>query len=118
MSWSIDVVGTKSDVVKKVTEQLDKVAASYEGKEEGKDVVAVKERILSIVEAMEVDESAGDDEKAAPTKADEKAPKPTKARREELAIYVKANGSHAVSENKIVVANLTMRIGRTAHAPG
>lgn len=135
MSWSIDVVGTKSDVVKKVTEQLDKVAASYEGKEEGKDIVAVKERILSIVEAMEVDESAGDDEKAvptkaaekaptkadekaAPTKADEKAPKPTKARREELAIYVKANGSHAWSDDKIVVANISMRIGRTALAPG
>ncbi|HMI84856.1 MAG TPA: hypothetical protein VK550_12235 [Polyangiaceae bacterium] len=122
MSWSIDVVGTKSDVVEEVTEQLDKIAASYDGKEEGKDVVAVKERILSIVEAMEVDESAGDDEKATPTKADEKAPtkapKPTKARGEELAIYVKANGSHGWSDDKIVVANLTMRIGRTTRASG
>jgi hypothetical protein len=108
MSWSIDVVGTKKDVMQKVTEQLDKVAASYDGKEEGKDVVAVKDRILSIVEAMD-----GDEEKAAPTKAEKAAP--TKAT-EEFAIYVKANGSHAWSGDKIVVANLEMRIGRTSLA--
>jgi hypothetical protein len=92
MSWSIDVVGTKSAVLKKVTEHLDKAAASYEGKEEGKDIVAVKERILAIVEAMEVSDDP-----------------------EERAVFVKANGSHTLmSDNKIVVANLAMRVGRTA----
>lgn len=95
MSWSIDVVGTKSAVVQKVTEQLDKIAANYKGKEEGKDVVAVKERILSIVEAMEVSDEP-----------------------EELAVYVKAYGSHSLVDNKIVVANLDMRIGRTSPPPG
>jgi hypothetical protein len=91
MSWSIDVVGMKSDVVQKVTEQLDKIAASYDGKEEGKDVAAVKERILAIVEAMNVDDE----------------------RPGELAVYVKANGSHGWNGDKLVVANLTMNVGRT-----
>lgn len=100
MSWAIDVVGTKSDVVQKVTEQLDKVAASYEGKEEGKDVVAVKARILSIVEAMDM-------------RGDEDTSDKSEEGEEKFAIYVKANGSHAWNGRGIVVANLEMRVGRT-----
>lgn len=96
MSWSIDVAGTKNGVVKNVTEQLDKAAASYDGKEEAKDVVAVKERILSIVEAVDVrDEGAG-----------------------EYAVYVKANGSHAWNANGILSAHFVVTIGRTTLALG
>jgi hypothetical protein len=55
MSWAIDVTGTKSAVAKKVTEQLDKIAASYEGTEEAKDVHVAKERILAIVADMDLE---------------------------------------------------------------
>lgn len=55
MSWAIDVTGTKSAVAKKVTEQLDKIAASYGKEEEAKDVLVAKERILAIVATMDLE---------------------------------------------------------------
>lgn len=102
MSWSINVTGTKSVVAKQVTEQLDRVAASYEGKEEGKDILAVKERILSIVGAMDLHIEGA-----------------TKAQIErgegEYAVIVRANGSHAWDASGIHGANFAMAIGRRAN---
>jgi hypothetical protein len=95
MSWSIDVTGTKSAVVKKVTEQLDKIAASYEGKEEAKDVLAAKERILALVGAVDLEPAE-----------EGKPPSPN-------AIQVKANGSHALTAKGIDGARMSINVTRT-----
>lgn len=90
MSWAIDVTGTKSEVSEKVTEQLDAVAARYEGKEEAKDVRVAKERILAIVEAVDLAEEGS----------------------AWNAISVRAAGSHAISERGITHAQMTFAIWR------
>jgi hypothetical protein len=94
MSWSIDVTGTKSAVVKKVTEQLDKIAANYEGKEEAKDVLAAKERILALVAAVDLEPAE-----------EGKPPSPN-------AIQVKASGSHALTAKGIDGARMSINVTR------
>lgn len=93
MSWAIDFTGTKSDVAKKVTEELDKVATRYEGKEEAKDVLAAKERILAIVQAVAL------------TKEPSELPGWN-------AVSVRAAGSHSLTENGIAEAKMTFTISR------
>jgi hypothetical protein len=87
MSWAISMVGTKSDVSAKAAAELDKIAANYEGKEEAKDVLAAKERILAIVEAVDLEEGWN-------------------------AISVKATGSHSLSDKGITKAEMTIAIWR------
>lgn len=58
MSWVIDITGSKSGVANKVTEQLDRIAKTYEGKEEANDIVMAKERILALVSAIELPEKS------------------------------------------------------------
>ena len=95
MSWAIDVTGTKSAVVKKVTEELDKIAAQYEGKEEAKDVLAAKERILALVAAIDLETPQVG--AAAPPNA----------------IQVKANGSHALTAKGLDGARMSINVTRT-----
>lgn len=56
MSWSFEITGTKEAVKSAVTAQLDKTAAAYAGKPEGDDVLAVKGRVLALVDALKLDE--------------------------------------------------------------
>jgi hypothetical protein len=90
MSWSIDVTGSKSDVAEKVTNQLDKIAERYKGNEEGKDVLVAKERILAIVQAVDLPASG-----FGPN-----------------VVHVKAAGSHILNENGISSAQMTFIIAR------
>lgn len=46
MSWSLDKKGTVEKVREAVIAEFDRCAAQYAGKEEEKDVLAVKERTL------------------------------------------------------------------------
>jgi hypothetical protein len=55
MSWSIEVTGTKEGVCRAVSEQLDRQARTYEGKPEGVDIIAAKEKILDAVERVPLD---------------------------------------------------------------
>jgi hypothetical protein len=91
MSWGIEVTGTPSEVVAKVNAYLDAVVASYEGKEEAKDVVAVKERIESLISAMNFNSF-------------------------DNGVSVKANGSHSTDAGKINSANLSCSVQRTSLA--
>lgn len=50
MSWSLKVQGTKSEIKNKAAVEFDRAAKMYEGQEEEKDVLAVKERMLVEVE--------------------------------------------------------------------
>lgn len=95
MSWSIEVTGTKAGVAKKVAEQLDKIALAYEGKEEAKDVLAAKERLLSLVEAMDL----GSD-----------------GYTEWNAVIVKANGSHSTMGKGLGSASMQLSVIRTSLA--
>ena len=54
MSWGIEITGTKEGASKKVAESFDKMAANYAGKEEGKDILAAKDRVLSLIEATDL----------------------------------------------------------------
>lgn len=122
MSWKIDVTGTKSAVAKKVTEELDKIAAGfeeakakakeqaaktaaalkakgkqpqkpdYEDNEEAKDVALGKDRILALVSAVDL------------------SPDETTAWN---AVNVKAAGAHNLSANGIVDARFVISITRT-----
>jgi hypothetical protein len=96
MSWGIEITGSKAGVAKKVVEQLDKIATTYQGKEEGKDVLAAKERILATIEALElgVDKHGFDWN----------------------AVIVKASGSHSVSDKGIWSATMTISVTRSSLA--
>jgi hypothetical protein len=54
MSWGIEITGTKEGAAKKVAESFDKMAANYAGKEEGKDIIAAKDRILALIDACDL----------------------------------------------------------------
>jgi hypothetical protein len=93
VSWGIEFTGSKSGVSTAVTESLDKVAASYKGKEEAKDVLACKERILALVEATQLSKDGYTDWNA---------------------VIVKANGSHSTYPDGIGSANFQVSVVRTS----
>lgn len=53
MSWGVKAVGTKGAVQAELEKQFDAAAKTYEGTEEEKDVLAVKERALAAVSTFE-----------------------------------------------------------------
>lgn len=58
MSWSVAAVGTKDAVAKSIAEQFDKQAKSYEGQEEGLDILSCKERVLAALDKVKVEDFA------------------------------------------------------------
>jgi hypothetical protein len=54
MSWSLSESGSKDNVREACTIAFDLSAKQYAGKEEEKDVLAVKERVLSAIDALDV----------------------------------------------------------------
>lgn len=95
MSWSIEITGTKEGVAKKAAEQLDKIAASYAGKEEGKDVLAVKERVLALVAACDLVSDSYTTWNA---------------------VNVKANGSHSQTPTGILGGSFQVAVTRASLA--
>ncbi len=98
MSWGISITGTRKAVIAKVSAQLDKIAAGYEGKEEANDVRAAKDRILAIVDGLEL----CTDQYGV----------------EWNAVDVKAGGSHSTvgNEGKIISATMQITVSRTSLA--
>lgn len=96
MSWSIEYTGSKEGVKAKVVEQLDKVAASYDGKAEAKDVLAAKERIVALVDALDL----GTDAYGTVWNA----------------VKVSANGSHSWTEKGVTSANFQVSVVRMSLA--
>jgi len=96
MSWSFEHTGTREEVTQAASENLDKLAAAYDGKEEGKDLIALKERVLALVKALDVtSERPGrvhvcDD------------------------VKVKGHGSHSMGSGGLVSANFTVEVSRLA----
>lgn len=80
MSWVIDITGSKIGATNKVTEQLDRIAKNYEGKEEAKDILSAKERILALIQAIELPEKST----------------------EWNAVKVTASGSHSLTTPRLV----------------
>lgn len=95
MSWSIEVTGTKAGVVKKVTEQLDKSAASYAGKAEREDVLTAKTTILFLVEKLDLSTDGYWDWNG---------------------VVVKANGTHSTNDKGVVAASMQISVARTVLA--
>jgi hypothetical protein len=93
VSWSIEFTGSKSGVSAAVTEALDKVAASYEGKEEAKDVLACKDRILSLIAATQLSKDGYTDWNP---------------------VIVKASGSHTTFTDGIGAASFQVSVTRTS----
>jgi hypothetical protein len=94
MSWSFDITGTREAVKAAVTTQLDKTAAAYAGKPEGDDVLAVKGRVLALVDALKLDEYWN-------------------------GVSAKGNGSHSITgENQIVSASCGFSVMRVPLALG
>lgn len=93
MSWGIDMTGTKDAMVAAVTKEMDKIAATYEGKEEGKDVLAIKDRILSLIAATELVKDTYTDWNG---------------------VMVKASGSHSSSSGGIWNASFQVAVTRTS----
>lgn len=93
MSWGIDINGTKEGSAKFAAAELDRIAAGYAGKEEEKDILAVKERVLSLIAAMDLTKDSYIDWNA---------------------VTVKASGSHSVNPNGLVNASFTVQVTRTS----
>lgn len=90
MSWSIEVTGTKLGAAKKVAAEMDKIAANYSGQAEAGDVLAVKERLLAIIDASDLSDGYFN------------------------CVVVKANGSHATGAKGLLGASCTFSVSRTA----
>ncbi len=97
MSWSVDVTGSKAGASRRVTDLLDKAAASYLGRAEADDVRFAKERILALINACDLS---------------------TDGYTNWNAVVVKANGSHCTtgSDGLITTANLQISVTRTSLA--
>lgn len=52
MSWSVAANGEKEEVRKMISNQFDVSINTYKGTEEEQDVIAAKERVLSLIDAM------------------------------------------------------------------
>ena len=87
MSWFVESKGKKEAVRKKVAEAFDVQFKSYEGKEEGKDILACKERALALIDACVMEDFAN-------------------------AIEFKASGSHSSMSAGIAGANFSVSITR------
>jgi hypothetical protein len=93
MSWSISFTGTRDGATKATAEQFDKLAASYEGKEEGKDILAIKERIVSLIAATDLSVDGSVDWNA---------------------VTVTASGSHSWNAKGIQSANFSLQVTRVS----
>jgi hypothetical protein len=56
MSWSITMMGTREKVREACDSEFDKSAKAYAGQEEEKDVLSAKERCLSAIDSLKLDE--------------------------------------------------------------
>lgn len=92
MSWGIDYTGTKDAVIAAVNEDLERIAKGYAGKEEAKDVLAVRDRIVSLVNALEL----GKDGYGTLWNG----------------AKVSANGSHSVTINGLTSASFSVAVSR------
>ena len=54
MSWSVSAKGSKDEVRATVESQFETQAKTYEGKEEGKDIAAARERVMSMLEELDL----------------------------------------------------------------
>jgi hypothetical protein len=93
MSWSFEHSGTREAVVQAATENLDKLAASYSGKEEGNDLVAIKERVLALVGALDLTSDGVH------------------------GVLVKGYGSHSIGSAGLWSANFSLQVSRTHLKP-
>lgn len=87
MSWSFEFIGQTAPVKAKVISECDKIALAYDGKEEAKDVLAVKDRISSIIDVLDIDTYNN-------------------------AVSVKANGSQGISSKGVMNASVTFTVIR------
>lgn len=95
MSWGIEITGVKDAVAAKFAADMDKVAAMYVGKEEGKDIVAVKERGLALIDALAMGEEHGYTWNA---------------------VKVSASGSHGLSGGGLTSASFRLDVTRLSLA--
>ena len=87
MSWFVEFRGTKEAVRKKVEAAFDQQAKTYEGKEEGKDILACKERALVLIDACVMEDFAN-------------------------GLEFKASGSHSASSAGLMSANFSVSVTR------
>lgn len=88
MSWSVNTGGmTREDAKRTLAQHYDSSAALYAGKEEQKDVLAVKDRVLSLIDALDL--ADGD------------------------AISVTSYGSHTWSEKGVLSATFAVTVARS-----
>jgi hypothetical protein len=57
MSWSVYATGPKATVIESITSNFDTQAANYTGEREreGKDILACKERVLALIEDLDLE---------------------------------------------------------------
>lgn len=93
MSWSVSSEGTREKVKEEVSAQFDRVFANYTGNPEGGDIKAVKERVLALVDELDLSvDSSGTDWNA---------------------VKVSAYGSHSTTGKGIASASFTLNVSRT-----
>jgi hypothetical protein len=90
MSWSIAATGTKDEVKAMIASQAQSAAANYAGKPEADDVVAAKDRVLALVDALVVKDGE--------------------------AVGANAYGSHSVDQDGLRSASASFSV--SARAPG
>ena len=87
MSWGFEFSGTKESVKQKVTEYCDQAASNYVGKPEADDVISVKSRVLTLIDAVELNEQNED-------------------------VLAKGNGSHSTENGLVTHAQAAFTVNR------
>jgi hypothetical protein len=93
MSWGIEITGSKEGVVQAVAEQLNKISENYTGKEEARDVLTARDRIVSLVAALDLSKDSYADWNG---------------------VIVKASGSHSTNDKGVMSANMSISVTRTS----
>lgn len=87
MSWGYEKTGTRSALILDATTYFDNAAEMYKGQAEADDILACKDRVVALVAACILDETAN-------------------------AVTVKASGSHSTSSKGIFNASFSVSVVR------
>lgn len=93
MSWSVSRSGKKDDVKALVAQDFDTAAASYPSGPEHDDILTMKDRVLALVDAVDV---TPDEVMANP------------------GVQISAWGSHGVSDGKLWQAQISVTVSRVS----
>jgi len=95
MSWGYEKTGTPAAVIKDVNDSFERMAASYKDMPEGADILACRDRIVALVNGMDLTSDGYTNPNA---------------------VLVKAGGSHSTTGKGLANASFSVQVQRVSLA--